>query len=74
MIVYIIVYTNNCIYDYIYLNYLTETLIALILKVDNPMRFGEFRPISMCNVVSKLITKVLINRLKPFPNEIIGSL
>ncbi|WJX27174.1 hypothetical protein P8452_16022 [Trifolium repens] len=38
-----------------------ETLIALIPKVDHPRNFKEFRPISLCNTVYKLITKVLVN-------------
>ena len=54
--------------------HLLETLITLITKVDNPVRFGEFRPISLCNVVYKLITKVLVNRLHPFSSSMVGSL
>lgn len=34
-------------------------LIALIPKVQNPENVNEFRPISLCNVVYKLISKVL---------------
>jgi hypothetical protein len=51
---------------------LSETLIALILKVDCPNNFKEFRPISLCNTVYKLITKILVNRLRPFLNQIVG--
>jgi hypothetical protein len=49
-----------------------ETLIALIPKVDHPQNFKEFRPISLCNTVYKLITKVLVNRLRPYLDQIIG--
>ena len=42
---------------------LAEPLITLIPKVDNPVRLREFRPINICNVVYKLIAKVLVNRL-----------
>jgi hypothetical protein len=34
---------------------LSETLIALIPKVDCPKNFKEFRPISLCNTIYKLI-------------------
>uniref|UniRef100_A0A151UGD4 Ribonuclease H protein At1g65750 family n=1 Tax=Cajanus cajan TaxID=3821 RepID=A0A151UGD4_CAJCA len=42
---------------------LAETLIVLIPKVDAPLSYKDFRPISLCNIVYKLITKVLVNRL-----------
>ncbi|GAU12283.1 hypothetical protein TSUD_141910 [Trifolium subterraneum] len=51
---------------------LSETLIALIPKMDCPNNFKEFRPISLCNTVYKLITKIMVNRLRPFLNQIIG--
>lgn len=43
-----------------------KTLIVLIPYVDNSSSFKELRPVSHCNVIHKLITKVLVNRLQPF--------
>lgn len=43
---------------------ISHTMIALIPKVSNPKKVIEFRPISLCNVIYKLILKVLANRLK----------
>ncbi|CAM8965988.1 unnamed protein product [Rhodiola kirilowii] len=49
-----------------------ETLITLIPKTRSPTTFDDFRPISLCNVVMKVITKTLANRLKSVLQECIS--
>lgn len=44
---------------------LNGTFIALIPKCDNPSSYNEFRLISLQNVVYKIITKVIANKIKP---------
>jgi len=53
---------------------IAETLIVLISKESNPQRLKNFRPISLCNVIFKVITKVLVSRLRPFLVDLISPL
>lgn len=41
----------------------TSTLIVLLPKVEGASTWREFRPISLCNVSSKVISKLLSSRL-----------
>ena len=50
---------------------INHTFITLILKVRNSEKVTEFRPISLCNVLYKIVSKVIANRLKPLLNSII---
>ena len=47
--------------------------MTLIPKVKNPEQVIEFRPIALCNVLYKLVSKVLANRLKKILPSIISE-
>eukprot|EP00253_Pinus_taeda_P005286 PITA_05286 len=49
----------------IVLKVLNTSFISLIPKQDNAMTPDRFRPIALCNVVYKIISKIIANRLKP---------
>ena len=50
-----------------------DTHIVLISKVKNPTKITEYRPISLSNVISRLASKVIANRLKRFLLDIISE-
>ena len=50
-----------------------HTNIALIPKVKHPSKAAEFRPIALCNVLYKLVSKALVIRLKGFLPSIMSE-
>ena len=50
-----------------------STTLVLIPKAKNPQIITNFRPISLCNVIYKLCSKVLPNRLRGFLDEIVSE-
>lgn len=49
-----------------------NALVVLIAKVFKPKKLTEFRPISLCNVLFKTITKTMVLRLKKVMPKLIG--
>lgn len=45
-------------------NTINDTTLVLILKKDNVEEVNDLRPIILCNVLYKIIAKVLSNRLQ----------
>lgn len=50
-----------------------HTLICLIPKVKKPQHMSELRPISLCNVLMRIVSKVMTNRMKPCLNSLISE-
>jgi hypothetical protein len=49
-----------------------DATIVLIPKVDQPKKVTDFRPISLCDVIYKVVAKCLVNRMRPFLDEIVS--
>ncbi|KAL2252015.1 UNVERIFIED_CONTAM: hypothetical protein Sindi_2323800 [Sesamum indicum] len=54
------------------LKQVNSTILALIPKVHTPMTVGDYRPISCCNVLYKIIAKLLVQRLSVVLDKIIS--
>ena len=53
-------------------DYLNSTHIALILKIQGPKTLGNYRPISLRNTVYKVLTKIIVARLRPYLGKLIS--
>ncbi|XP_074301459.1 uncharacterized protein LOC141632849 [Silene latifolia] len=62
-------FLNTCIM----LKEWNHTHIILIPKVENPELVSQFRPISLCNVIHRLASKCLANRLKLVISSIVSE-
>ena len=49
-----------------------QTFLVLIPKGPQPEDIRDFRPISLCNVIYKLVTKIIVNRIKTHMPTIIS--
>jgi hypothetical protein len=52
-------------------NAMNQTTIMLIPKTKHPQDLKNFRPIYLCNVIYKICSKVLANRLRTLLDDII---
>ena len=62
----------DCINSRKFLQSINFSDITLIPKKKNQELMSHFRPISLCNVIFKLVSKVLVNRLKRILGRIIS--
>jgi hypothetical protein len=49
---------------------INSTFLALIPKENKPVSFDDYRPISLCNLIYKVISKVIANQIKPVCQDV----
>ena len=52
---------------------INKTFIALVPKTPTPKSLLDFKPISLYNTFYKVFAKIMVNRIKPFLENIIGT-
>ena len=53
-------------------DYLNSLNIVLIPKTQGPESIGSYRPISLCNSVYKIVSKILVGRIMPFLDQLVS--
>ncbi|GKV06468.1 hypothetical protein SLEP1_g18364 [Rubroshorea leprosula] len=52
----------------------SASLITLIPKINKPDSISQYRPIGLCNVSYKVVTKIIVLRLKKFIGDLISPM
>ncbi|XP_074305947.1 uncharacterized protein LOC141641174 [Silene latifolia] len=52
---------------------LNRTFITLVPKCESPERVEDFRPISLCNVIMKVVTRCITNRMSRVMSYLVGD-
>lgn len=53
--------------------HIAHSNLVLIPKSEAPLKVTDFRPISVCNLIYKVISKLLAKRMQPFMSSIIST-
>ena len=54
--------------------YLNQTLVFLIPKQPDPETVSQYRPISLCNTIYKVVSKIIVLRLLPLLPSLISPM
>lgn len=52
--------------------YMNETLIALIPKNQRPEKLSNFKSISLCSSIYKVVTEIIVGHIRPYLDKLIS--
>lgn len=52
--------------------FISKTNVDLIPKIQGPKTIGNYHPISLCNTVYKIITKIIVARIRPVLEKLVS--
>nr|POE52456.1 line-1 reverse transcriptase like [Quercus suber] len=58
--------------DGLVLEHANDTLVTLILKCQSPESLNNYRLISFCNLVYKTVSKILVERIRPYISKLVS--
>lgn len=68
----VFLFIKQCFTNWSFPNELNKCFTTLIPKIDNPETINSLRPITLCNVIYEVLTKVIVNRIRPLLKRIVG--
>ena len=54
------------------LSEINNSLVVLIPEILNPTPVNHYRPIDLCNVIYKVISKIMVAKIRPLLDKIIS--
>lgn len=67
-------FIRSCLHNPFRISSINETFLTLLPKDDNPDSMRKFQPISLCSVIYKALTKVIVNKLKGLMSYLIAPM
>lgn len=65
-------FVKKCFMKNEFPNHLNKSLITFIPKIDNPKLINQFRTITLCNVIDKVVIKVIFQMIRLILDKIVG--
>ena len=55
-------------------DHLNDTLVTLILRCKSPESLNNYRLISLYNLVYKIVSKILVERIRPYLSKLVSPI